>query len=231
MSNKTIKLVNYSVLTLAGVLALQLLPAGAAQAARPVPLPQVDAPLSAKPATAVAVLAGGCFWGLEGVFERVSGVSAVQSGYAGGSSVTAHYQVVGSGLTGHAEAVEIRYDPSKISYGRLLQIYFSVAHNPTELNRQGPDSGSQYRSTVFAATPEQAKIAAAYVAQLNKTKVFPGKVVTTVETGRNFYAAEAYHQNYLRLNPDQPYIVYNDLPKVAALKSTFPSLYRATAVN
>jgi peptide-methionine (S)-S-oxide reductase len=218
---------NIAVLALAGVFALQLLPVRAAEATRAVHPPTLDAPLAAKPATATAVLAGGCFWGVEGVYEHVKGVQSVQSGYAGGSAATAHYQVVGSGLTGHAEAVEIRYDPSKISYGKLLQVYFSVAHNPTELNRQGPDSGSQYRSTVFARDAEQARIANAYVAQLNAGHVFPAKVVTTIETGKTFYPAEAYHQNYLRLNPDQPYIVVNDLPKIAALKATFPQLYRA----
>jgi peptide-methionine (S)-S-oxide reductase len=218
---------NIAVLALAGVLALQLLPARAAEATRAVPPPTIDAPLAAKPGTATAVLAGGCFWGVEGVYEHVKGVQSVQSGYAGGSATTAHYEIVGSGLTGHAESVAIRYDPSKISYGKLLQVYFSVAHNPTELNRQGPDSGSQYRSTVFARDPEQARIATAYVAQLNAAHAFPAKVVTTIETGKTFYPAEGYHQNYLRLNPDAPYIVVNDLPKIAALKATFPTLYRA----
>jgi peptide-methionine (S)-S-oxide reductase len=217
---------NLGVIALAGVLAVQLMPLRAAEATRAVPPPAIDAPLAAKPATATAVLAGGCFWGVEGVYEHVKGVQSVQSGYAGGSSATAHYEVVGSGLTGHAESVEIRYDPSKISYGKLLQVYFSVAHNPTELNRQGPDSGTQYRSTIFARDAEQARIANAYVAQLNAAHVFPAKVVTTIESGKTFYPAEGYHQNYLRLNPDQPYIVYNDLPKIAALKATFPALYR-----
>ncbi|MFZ4690793.1 MAG: peptide-methionine (S)-S-oxide reductase MsrA, partial [Polymorphobacter sp.] len=168
------------------------------------PVPAADAPLAAGPLQ-TAVFAGGCFWGVEGVFERIKGVQSVRSGYAGGAKATAVYDVVGSGLTGHAEAVEIRYDPAKVSYGTLLRILFSVAHDPTQLNRQGPDSGSQYRSAIFPQTPEQAALAKAYVAQLTAAKTWPAKIVTTLETGKPFYPAEGYHQNYLRLNQSQPY--------------------------
>jgi peptide-methionine (S)-S-oxide reductase len=188
------------------------------------PAAAADAALRAGPLQ-TAVFAGGCFWGLEGVFEHVKGVESVRSGYAGGPRAAAVYAVVGSGLTGHAEAVEIKYDPAKVSYGTLLRILFSVAHDPTQLNRQGPDSGSQYRSTIFPQTPEQAKFATAYIAQLTLAKTWPGKIVTTLETDKPFYPAEAYHQNYLNLNPDQPYIVQNDLPKVAGLKARFPLLW------
>jgi peptide-methionine (S)-S-oxide reductase len=188
------------------------------------PAPAADAPLKAGPVQ-TAVFAGGCFWGVEGVFERIKGVQSVRSGYAGGPKAAAIYEVVGSGLTGHAESVEIKYDPAKVSYGTLLRVLFSVAHDPTQLNRQGPDTGSQYRSAIFPQTPEQAQLAKAYVAQLTAAKTWPGKIVTTLEPGKGFYPAESYHQNYLRLNPEQPYIVYNDLPKVAALKQRFPQLW------
>jgi peptide-methionine (S)-S-oxide reductase len=188
------------------------------------PAPTLDAPLKAAPLQ-TAVFAGGCFWGVEGVFERVKGVQSVRSGYAGGSKATAIYEVVGSGLTGHAEAVEIKYDPAKVSYGTLLRILFSVAHDPTQLNRQGPDTGSQYRSAIFPQSPEQAKLAQAYIAQLNAAKTWPAKIVTTIEPGKPFYPAETYQQNYLRANPGQPYIVYNDLPKVAGLKERFPTVW------
>jgi peptide-methionine (S)-S-oxide reductase len=198
--------------------------AGAAERMVTAPAPAADAPLKAGPLQ-TAVFAGGCFWGVEGVFERIKGVTSVRSGYAGGAKATAVYEVVGSGLTGHAEAIEIKYDPAKVSYGTLLRILFSVAHDPTQLNRQGPDSGSQYRSAIFPQSAKQASLARAYVAQLGAAKTWPGKIVTTLETGKPFYSAEGYHQNYLRLNPGQPYIVYNDLPKVAALKERFPALW------
>ena len=188
------------------------------------PAPVIDAPLKTG-ATQTAVFAGGCFWGLEGVFEHVKGVRAVTSGYAGGNSLTAHYEVVGTGATGHAESVKIEYDPAQVSYGTLLRVYFSVATDPTQLNHQDPDDGSQYRGTVFAQTPEQAKLAAAYIAQLSAAKVWPAKIVTTIETGKAFYAAEGYHQNFLNQNPNYPYIVVNDMPKVAALKKLFPTLW------
>jgi len=197
---------------------------GASEAVRVVPAPAVDVP--AAKGTAVAVLAGGCFWGLEGVFDHVAGVTNVVSGYAGGKAATAHYEVVGTGLTGHAESVRITYDPAKVSYGQLLRIYFSVATDPTQLNHQEPDSGPQYRGTIFTQTPEQAKVAAAYIAQLNRVKAYPAPVVTTVETGKAFYPAEDYHQNFLARNPTYPYIVINDMPKVAALKKLFPAQYK-----
>ena len=188
------------------------------------PIATADAPLKAGPLQ-TAVLAGGCFWGVEGVFERVRGVQSVVSGYAGGARQTAAYAAVGSGLTNHAEAVEIRYDPAKVSYGTLLRIFFSVAHNPTELNRQGPDTGSQYRSAIFPQNAGQAQMARAYIAQLAAAKTWPGKIVTTLESGKTFYPAESYHQNYLRANPSQPYIVINDLPKVAGIKRLFPAMW------
>ncbi len=215
----------------AAATALWLSPARSDEATRLVPPPAIDMPLAKVPATATAVLAGGCFWGLEGMFEHVAGVKSVRSGYAGGAGATAHYEIVGSGLTGHAESVEIKYDPARISYGKLLQIYFSVAHDPTQLNRQSPDSGTQYRSTIFPLNADQAKLAAAYVAQLNKVHAFDKPVVTTVETGKTFYPAEGYHQNFLKLNPDYPYIVVNDMPKIAALKKMFPAFYAPTPVG
>ncbi len=208
-------------------IALLLGAAGVALAAEPVvttPVAIVDAPVKAG-LVQTAVLAGGCFWGVEGVFEHVKGVISVRSGYAGGSKVAAIYEVVGSGLTGHAESVEIKFDPAKVSYGTLLRVFFSVAHNPTELNRQGPDSGTQYRSTIFPQDAEQARLARAYIAQLTAAKTWSAPIVTTIEPGKAFYPAEAYHQNFLKLNPDYPYIVYNDLPKVAALKRLLPGVW------
>jgi len=178
----------------------------------------------------VAVLAGGCFWGVQGVFQHVAGVTSAVSGYAGGSEATAHYETVSTGTTGHAESVRIIFDPRRISYGRLLQIYFSVAHDPTDLNRQGPDVGTQYRSAIFPQNEEQARLAAAYIAQLGRAQVFAAPIVTRVEPGKAFYPAEAYQQNYLTENPDSLYIVINDLPKLAALKRGFPTLYRLDPV-
>lgn len=217
-------LLSFGTLAAIGAAALMLHSPVTADAVRVVPAPVVDAPLAK--GTATAVLAGGCFWGLEGVFEHVAGVSNVVSGYAGGAAMTAHYEVVGSGMTGHAESVRITYDPAKISFGQLLRIYFSVATDPTQLNRQDPDSGPQYRGTIFAQNTQQAKIANDYIAQLNRQKAYPQPVVTTVETGKPFYPAEAYHQNFLARNPTYPYIVVNDMPKVAALKKLFPASYR-----
>ena len=199
------------------------LPAGAAEDAVVIPAPSIDEKPSA--ASEKAVFAGGCFWGVQGVFQHVKGVTNAVSGYSGGDKDTAHYEMVGSSQTGHAETVEVTYDPSKVTYGQLLQVYFSVAHNPTQLNFQGPDSGTQYRSTIFAENGEQQKIAQSYIAQLDQAKVFPKPIVTTLETGKTFYPAEEYHQDFLTLNPTYPYIVYNDLPKVANLKSLFPALY------
>ncbi|MFP5078130.1 peptide-methionine (S)-S-oxide reductase MsrA [Rhizobium sp. YIM 134829] len=205
----------------AAVLTMPL--ATAAERAVVIPPPAVDA--KAEGGTAKAVFAGGCFWGVQGVFQHVAGVKNAVSGYAGGSRETASYETVSSGTTGHAESVEVTYDPAKVSYGQLLQVFFSVAHNPTELNYQGPDHGTQYRSEIFAVTPEQEKVARAYVAQLDKAGVFPEKVVTKVSGLRGFYPAEAYHQDFLTLNPTYPYIVYNDLPKIGNLKSLFQGLY------
>jgi len=200
----------------------------AAEPTQMVPPPATDEKASASSET--AVLAGGCFWGVQGVFQHVDGVTAAVSGYAGGAADTAHYDMTSTGSTGHAESVKITYDPHRISYGRLLQIYFSVAHDPTELNRQGPDSGTQYRSAIFPQNPDQARIATAYIAQLNQAKVFPAAVVTSVEPDKQFYPAEAYHQNYLTLHPNQPYIAINDLPKVSALEQLFPDRYRQSPV-
>ncbi len=206
-----------------GFLAWQA-PARSAEPVVEIPPPAVDE----TPGTGMetAVFAGGCFWGVQGVFQHVDGVADAVSGYAGGERSTAHYETVGTGSTGHAELVEITYDPSKITYGKLLQVYFSVAHNPTELNYQGPDYGTNYRSTIFAQNPEQKQIAEAYIAQLDKTGIYPAKIVTTIEMDKPFFPAEDYHQNFLTLNPDYPYIVYNDLPKVRALKKMFPDVYR-----
>jgi len=202
-----------------------------AEEARPIPPPALDEPAAkGTGASETAVFAGGCFWGVQGVFQHVTGVSEAVSGYTGGKKEDAHYRIVGSGRTGHAESVRVTFNPSKISYGRLLQIYFSVAHDPTELNRQGPDSGTQYRSTIFPMSDEQAKVAKAYIAQLDAAHVFPRPIVTTIEPGRTFYPAEAYHQNFLALNPTYPYIAINDLPKVANLKRLYPKSYREAPV-
>ena len=197
----------------------------AADDAQVIPAPAVDE--RATPSTSeVAVLAGGCFWGVQGVFQHVAGVTRAVSGYAGGEADTAHYEMVGTGTTGHAESVQVTFDPSKISYGKILQIYFSVAHDPTELNYQGPDMGPQYRSAIFPASEEQARVAKAYIAQLDAAHVFSDSIVTTIEPGRRFYPAEDYHQDFLALHPGYPYIVFNDLPKVENLKRLFPDLYR-----
>jgi peptide-methionine (S)-S-oxide reductase len=197
----------------------------AAEAPHVIPAPAVDEAVGTAD-TETAVLAGGCFWGVQGVFQHVKGVTNAVSGYAGGDKRSANYEIVSSGVTGHAESVSVTFDPHQITYGKILQIYFSVAHDPTELNRQGPDSGTQYRSALFPMNDDQAKVAEAYIAQLDKSKIFSSRIVTKIEPGRNFYPAEGYHQNYLTLNPTAPYIVYNDLPKVAALKALFPDLYR-----
>jgi peptide-methionine (S)-S-oxide reductase len=205
----------------------------AAEVAHVVPAPAADeqAGPGAQTATSeVAVLAGGCFWGVQGVFQHVNGVTAAVSGYAGGDKKSARYDVVGTGRTGHAESVRISFDPSKISYGRILQIYFSVAHDPTQLNRQGPDFGTQYRSAVFPTSAEQARVAKAYIAQLNQARVYNAAIVTKIEPDREFYAAEDYHQDFLTRHPGHPYIVYNDLPKIENLKHLFPDAYRPDPV-
>jgi len=201
----------------------------AAETARILPAPALDEP-AGQASSATIVLAGGCFWGVQGVFQHVEGVTSAVSGYAGGEQATAEYEKVGRGWTKHAEAVRVIYDPRKVSLGRLLQIYFSVAHDPTELDRQGPDVGPQYRSTIFPTNDAQAKVAKAYIEQLDQAKVFDAKIATTIEPGRTFYPAEGYHQDYLTLHPNQPYIVFNDLPKVESLKRLFADSWRAEPV-
>jgi peptide-methionine (S)-S-oxide reductase len=211
-------------LTIAAAL-IAALACSTTRAASRIPDPAVD-PAPAQAGKQTAVLAGGCFWGVEAVFERLNGVSDVVSGYAGGNKASAHYEMVGTGATGHAESVQITYDPAVISYGKLLKVFFAVAHDPTQLNRQGPDEGTQYRSSIFYATPEQKTVAEAYIAQLNAAKVFGKPIVTKVVSLEGFYAAEGYHQNFLDNHPDYPYIVYNDLPKLEHLKKEFPELLR-----
>ncbi len=211
-------------LVLCGLLLLVPLSA-AAERAVVLPAPAVDIPATALKGPQTAVFAGGCFWGVEAVFRHVKGVSSAVSGYAGGGASTANYMTIGTGMTGHAEAVQVTYDPAKVSYGQLLKVFFSVVHDPTQLNRQGPDHGTQYRSAIFTENDEQKRVAKAYVAQLGAAKVYPGAIVTEIVPLPAFYPAEAYHQNYLALHPNEPYIVFNDLPKVANLKAQFPDLY------
>lgn len=204
-----------------------LLVAALSMAARPkvaFPDAAVDIPASAAQGKQTAVLAGGCFWGVEAVFEHLKGVTNVVSGFAGGDKSTAHYETVSTGTTGHAESVKITYDPSQITYGQLLKVYFSVAHNPTELNRQGPDTGTQYRSAIFYMNDDQKKVAEAYIQQLEDAKVFSRRIVTQVVPFRGFYPAESYHQHFLDRNPNNPYIVYNDLPKLQQLKKQYPQM-------
>ena len=214
------------VLPLAG--AIWLAAAKADEAPRVLPAPAVDDRSNAAPET--AVLAGGCFWGMQGVFEHVKGVTKVLSGYAGGQKNTAEYERVSGGNTGHAESVQITFDPRQVSYGEILRVYFSVAHDPTQLNRQGPDEGTQYRSEIFIASPAQEKVARAYVAQLTKAHAFGAPIVTRIEPLKVFYAAEAYHQDYLIHHPESLYIQFNDLPKIAALKRLYANLYRDAPV-
>ena len=206
--------------TLAGVIACN-----AGERAVTIPGPAVDATLASAKMKQTAVIAGGCFWGIQAVFQHVKGVLDATSGYSGGAASTAEYELVGSGNTGHAESVKITYDASQITYGQLLRVFFSVAHDPTELNRQGPDTGSQYRSSIFYGSDEQKRIAEAYIAQLDQAKIFPRPIVTQVVPLKGFYAAEGYHQNYATLHPGDPYIVFNDAPKVAHLRQQFPDLY------
>jgi peptide-methionine (S)-S-oxide reductase len=200
-----------------------------AQEGTKIPAPTVDE-AKATSGKETAVFAGGCFWGVQGVFQRVAGVENAVSGYAGGAKNTASYETVSGGKTGHAESVKITFDPQKVSYGHLLQIYFSVAHDPTQLNRQGPDRGTQYRSTVFPTNAEQARVAKAYIDQLNKARIYDAAIVTTIEPDKPFYPAENYHQDFLTSNPTYPYIAYNDLPKIENLKKLFPSDFRAEPV-
>ena len=208
----------FSLIALTGLLATS------AFAGAQFPAPAVDDSLQAAKGKQVAVLAGGCFWGLEAVFEHLKGVNDVVAGFAGGEKSTAHYEEVSTGSTGHAESVQITYDPAKITYGQILKVYFSVAHDPTELNRQGPDSGTQYRSSIFYGTDGQKRIAEAYIHQLNDAHVFNSAIATQVVPLKGFFAAEAYHQHYADLHPDNPYIAMNDLPKVSNLKKQYPEM-------
>ena len=200
--------------------------ANAAEASVDLPNPSVDAPLTSTPGRQTAVLAGGCFWGIQAVFQHVKGVKEATSGYSGGSVASPDYEEVSSGNTGHAESVKITFDPSQISYGQLLKVFFSVAHDPTQLNRQGPDSGTQYRSVIFYGNEEQQRIAEAYIAQLQQAKLFQAPIVTQLAPLTAFYVAEAYHQNYAALHPDNPYIAINDAPKVEHLRLQLPDLYK-----
>jgi peptide-methionine (S)-S-oxide reductase len=214
-------------MSLAGV---RMRHAAAAEQAVVIPPPAMDVGAGAG-GLQTAVLAGGCFWGVQAVYQHTKGVTRAVSGYAGGQKDTAHYEMVGAGRTGHAETVSITFDPQQISYGKILQIYFSIAHNPTQLNRQGPDFGTQYRSAIFYADDEQKRIASAYVAQLQQAHVFAGPIVTKLDPLSGFYPAEDYHQDFLVLHPSYPYIVFNDLPKLDNLKQLFPDYYRETPVT
>jgi peptide-methionine (S)-S-oxide reductase len=216
------------------LLAQALALAGCARADEPVrviPAPILDEARPPSGASEVAVLSGGCFWGMQGLFEHVKGVREVVAGYAGGTPATAQYETVSGGTTGHAESVKITFEPLVVSYGEILRVFFSVAHDPTELDRQGPDAGTQYRSDIFFATPMEEKVARAYIGQLAKAHVFNDHIVTRLDHFSGFYPAEAYHQDYLLHNPDSPYIVVNDLPKIAALKRLYPELYRDSPVR
>jgi len=197
---------------------------------KPVALPdaKLDVPATAAKGDQTAVFAGGCFWGVEAVFDHVKGVKQAISGYSGGDANTAQYETVSTGRTGHAESVKVIYDPTKVSYGQLLKVYFSVAHDPTQLNRQSPDSGTQYRSEIFTSNAAQQKVANAYIAQLTAAKAFSAPIVTRVEPLKAFYPAEGYHQKYLSLHPNEPYIVFNDAPKIVHLKAMFPTLYKGS---
>jgi peptide-methionine (S)-S-oxide reductase len=208
---------------------LNLIDAGAAEKAVIVPAPVLDNAKAAGPLQ-TAVLAGGCFWGVQAVYQHVNGVRKSVSGYAGGDKASAHYDIVSSGQTGHAESVQVTFDPKEVTYGQILQVYFSVAHDPTQLNRQEPDTGPQYRSNIFYSDETQKKIAEAYIAQLNKAKVYPKTIATRVDALKVFYAAEDYHQDFLFLNPTQPYIARYDMPKLDNLKAVFPVLYRKEPV-
>jgi len=219
MSKVSFRMVAMVLTVLAGAVACR---AGSGAA---VPAPVVDEAKVAAPAKQTAVVAGGCFWGIQAVFQHVKGVVSATSGYSGGSVKNPDYETVSGGRTGHAESVQIVYDPSKVTYGELLRVFFSVALDPTEVNRQGPDEGTQYRSVIFYGNEEQKKIAEAYIAQLDQAKVFHRKIATQVVPLQAFYPAEGYHQNYATLHPDNPYIVYNDAPKVANLRKEFPGLY------
>jgi peptide-methionine (S)-S-oxide reductase len=219
MSRISVRMISMVMLVLAETVACR---AGNTAA---VPAPSADEARASAPGKETAVISGGCFWGVQAVFQHVKGVISATSGYSGGSSKTAEYEIVSTGETGHAESVQIVYDPSQITYGELLRVFFSVAHDPTQLNRQGPDEGTQYRSSIFYTNEEQKRIAESYIAQLDQAKIFPRRIVTTVVPLKQFYSAEPYHQNYATLHPNQPYIVYNDAPKVEHLRQEFPDLY------
>lgn len=214
------------VLTGLGAAVFLVLP-GCAATRTNIPAAAIDAPLAAKPGKATAVFAGGCFWGTQSVFERVKGVTNTTAGYSGGSASTATYEQVGQENTGHAESVKVVYDPSKITYGKLLEIFFAVVHDPTQLNRQGPDVGTSYRSVIFYANDEQKRISQAYIAQLEAAKIFPTKIVTEVTPLKGFYDAESYHQDYALHNPGNPYILVCDKPKIEALKAQYPDLFQS----
>jgi peptide-methionine (S)-S-oxide reductase len=211
--------------TMVDLVAIAGVMTGLTLSAASLPGPAVDEPRSANK-TETAVFAGGCFWGVEAVFDAVKGVSDAEAGYAGGSKANAQYEIVSTGTTGHAESVQITFDPSQISFGQLLKIYFSVAHDPTQLNRQGPDEGTQYRSEIFYTSEEQKRVAEAYIQQLDGAKVFHGRIVTKVAPLQGFYRAEEYHQDYVAHHPNQPYVAYNDVPKVANLHKEFPELVK-----
>jgi len=219
-----------AVMSLVGLSLLGLLPRPVSGQEKPVVIPPPARDLEESGDTAVALLAGGCFWGVQGVFQRVKGVRNAVSGYSGGAAETATYELTTRGDTGHAETVEVTYDPRVVSFGELLHIFFSVAHNPTQLNYQGPDHGTQYRSAIFPMNEEQAEMARGYIAQLDATGLFEGPIVTTIEPFVAFYPAEQYHQDFLTLNPTWPYIVVHDLPKIAALERIFPEHFRAEPV-
>jgi peptide-methionine (S)-S-oxide reductase len=221
MSRSSVRMVAMILTVLAGAVACR---AGNGTSTA-VPGPAADEARAAAPAKETAVVAGGCFWGIQAVFQHVKGVVSATSGYSGGTAKNPDYETVSSGETGHAESVQIVYDPSQVTYGELLRVFFSVALDPTEVNRQGPDEGTQYRSVIFYGNDEQKHIAEAYITQLNSAKVFRKSIATQVVPLKAFYEAEGYHQNYATLHPDNPYIVYNDAPKVANLRREFPELY------
>ncbi len=230
MPMRRILMLAAAVIAAVGVWQVAFGPAVSAEPATVIPVPAVDPVATGGSGSQTVVLAGGCFWGVQAVFQHTKGVIKAVSGYAGGSKETAEYETVSTGRTGHAESVQVTFDPKVVSYGTILQIYFSVAHDPTELNRQGPDEGSQYRSEIFAQNDEQKRVAEAYVAQLGKAGVFKEPIVTKISTGATFYPAEAYHQDYATLHPSNMYIVFNDLPKIENLKRVFPDRYQATPV-
>jgi peptide-methionine (S)-S-oxide reductase len=226
MARQVLRVASAVVMTLLVTGCLMRVNVSASEKPMVLPKPAVDETLASAPGRQTAVIAGGCFWGVQAVFQHVNGVISATSGYSGGSKSTAEYEIVSTGTTNHAESEEIVYDPSKITYGQLLQIFFSVATDPTQLNQQFPDQGTQYRSVIFYDNDEHKKIAEAYIAQLDQAKVFKHKIVTQVVPLKAFYPAEKYHQNYARLHPDNPYIAHYDLPKVAALQQMFPQWYR-----